>query len=184
MQDFADEDEEHVRYNFGPASTRDDVIFGCVRPGYQSNRAEYQGAVEDAEVAEWVQWMKGRGVTHVLSLLEDEVAWYDSDLDAAMHKAFPGKYARECVHDMGARNNIHDTLRAVRATPGSKLVCHCSHGEGRASLGLGMWLVLQHRLSPEDAVAEIKATATEIGVKRSPDTAKLASLLLAGSVPR
>ena len=83
---------EAVRFNFGEASSRDGLAHGALRPGKQANALEAPGAVGDAEVREWVEFVRARGVRRVLSLLgDDEIAWYASDLDAAMRAAFRAK---------------------------------------------------------------------------------------------
>ena len=64
--------------NFGPASTLDDTVYGACRPG---GAPEGGVRIPDAEVAAWAAAVSARGVTRVVSLLDDaELASYDTPL--------------------------------------------------------------------------------------------------------
>ena len=57
------------------------------RPGKQANSTEERGAVTDAQVDEWIAFMRENGVKHVLSFLgDDEVEWYASVSDFARYR--------------------------------------------------------------------------------------------------
>ena len=174
---------EAVRFNFGEASSRDGLAHGALRPGKQANALEAPGAVGDAEVREWVEFVRARGVRRVLSLLgDDEIAWYASDLDAAMRRDF-SRYDRTSVFAPGARDVALAAFDAAREA-GEPIVMHCSGGQGRAGIALSLWLVHCHGLTPEDAVAEVVAVAGAQGTERKPSVEKLKLLLAEGQLPR
>ena len=100
------------------------------------------------------EFVRARGVRRVLSLLgDDEIAWYASDLDAAMRRDF-SRYDRTSVFAPGARDVALAAFDAAREA-GEPIVMHCSGGQGRAGIALSLWLVHCHGLTPEDAVAEV-----------------------------
>lgn len=105
--------QEAIRFNFGAASSRDALAYGALRPGKQANAKEEPGSVTDAEVAEWVGFMRARGITRVLSLLgDDEVAWYQSSLDDTMRRSFKSYHrTRSALRAEVAR------VRALAAAP-------------------------------------------------------------------
>jgi hypothetical protein len=85
-------------------------------------------------------------------------------------------WVRTQVDAPGAADVILSALdQADKA--GEKVVIHCSGGAARTSLGLGLWLVSKHGLSPEEAAKEIADYAAETKVVRSPDVAKLTNLV-------
>ena len=86
------------------------------------------------------------------------------------------EWVRTPIDAPGAADVILGALDAADRA-GEKIVVHCSGGAARTALGLGMWLVYKHGLSPEDAAKEIAEHAAEAKVVRSPDVAKLTSLV-------
>merc|ERR1719254_298879 len=58
----------HCIHNFGPASTRDETLFTSERPGGDPDE---DGEIKDTTVVEWINFMKGREITDVLLLLDD-----------------------------------------------------------------------------------------------------------------
>lgn len=176
---------ERLRYNFAPASALDAAAFGSLRPGLQSNTGEAAGCVSDAEVAAWVAFVKGRGITRVLSFLgDDEAAWYASDVDGAMASAFgAGNYLRQSVHADGAYAAAKAFVDAAAADPNAKILFHCSGGVNRTSMGMAMWLGAKHGLSPGAAEDAIKAAAAAHGTTRKPSAAKLETFMTAGKLP-
>ena len=171
-------------YNFGPASGRDELAYGSCRPGLQSNKDTSPGAVKDSEVAEWVAQMKAWGIQRVVSLLgDDELEWYENNLDEQMKAAGFSGYARTSVFAPDAHKVIEAALREAGEAK-EKVVVHCSGGGGRAALGLGQWLTSQHELTPEQAADEIAEFAKDKPFNRRPDAAKLTTLQTAGTLAK
>ncbi len=58
-------------HNFGPATARDDLVYGSFRPAF-SEATEKANSVEDADVAVWTAFMKENGVKRIICLLNDD----------------------------------------------------------------------------------------------------------------
>ena len=173
--------ETALQFNFAAASDLDGLAFGSLRPGKQANSIEETSAVTPAEVEEWVVFMKSEGIKHVLSLLgDDELEWYQEDLDQAMIAA-GFTYTRTSVFQSGALAKMAESLTKAK-TANEKIVIHCSGGIGRAAIGLGLWLNQIHGKSPEEAKPLIEAAAEASGTNRKPAPAKLETLLEKGQL--
>lgn len=86
------------------------------------------------------------------------------------------RWTSTSVKSPGAADTILAALRAADAA-GERVVVHCSGGSGRTSLGMGLWLVDKYGLTPEQAAKEIAEHAAAAKVVRSPDSAKLTTLV-------
>jgi hypothetical protein len=86
------------------------------------------------------------------------------------------RYTRTSMSAEGSADIILNALRAADAA-GERIVVHCSGGSGRTSLGMGLWLVDKYGLTPEQAAKEIAEHAAAAKVVRSPDSAKLTTLV-------
>ena len=141
--------------------------------------------MSDAEVAEWVAFVKSRGVDRVLSFLgDDEAVFYASNIDAAMAAAFgAGRYARVSVHADGAHAAAAAFVAAAAADPAAKIVFHCAGGVNRTSVGMGLWLATAHGLDADAAEAAIRAAAAARGTTRKPSAAKLRTFVADGKLP-
>lgn len=141
-------------HNFSRVSDRDELAFGSARPGSPNKQ------VSEAEVSEWVTFMKSKGVQSVLSLLGDdekEEYYPGLDVDAIMRSSFGEKnYTRTSVFAPDALDKMSDALARARESE-QKIVMHCSGGTGRASLALMLWLVDTYGILPEDAAREVEA---------------------------
>ncbi len=59
-------------YNFSKASSRDEHVFACARPGAKAARCyDPEDKVTEAEVFEWAAFIKDRGIKRVISLLTE-----------------------------------------------------------------------------------------------------------------
>ena len=97
--------------NFGPASTLDDTVYGACRPG---GAPEGGVRIPDAEVAAWAAAVSARGVTRVVSLLDDaELASYDTPLPE-QYKAHFKRCALRARTRRAGRAGLHG---AQRLTP-------------------------------------------------------------------
>eukprot|EP00283_Hemiselmis_rufescens_P002211 CAMPEP_0173419082 /NCGR_PEP_ID=MMETSP1357-20121228/1052_1 /TAXON_ID=77926 /ORGANISM="Hemiselmis rufescens, Strain PCC563" /LENGTH=176 /DNA_ID=CAMNT_0014381665 /DNA_START=173 /DNA_END=703 /DNA_ORIENTATION=+ len=168
--------------NFAAVSKRDDSVFGSHRPGFLPDAVnEKPGGVDDALVAEWCTFIKGKGVTRILSLLEDDEAlWYNTpiatQLEAHGFSEASGTYVRSPLSSAeGAKTAVEAITKAKES--GDKIVLHCSGGIGRTGLISAVYLVKQYGLSPEDAVKEVTAQAEACGVSRITKPEKVAATL-------
>jgi hypothetical protein len=57
------------RFNFSPASVKEEFVYGAQRPGYQS-----RSSIPDTEVGQWIAFMRQQGIARVCCLLEDQLA--------------------------------------------------------------------------------------------------------------
>lgn len=167
-------------HNFCRVSARDAEAFGSSRPGFPNK------AVTSDEVSAWLTFMRSQGIKRVLSLLgDDEKVDYfpDMDIDAVMTDAFgQGCYVRTSVFVDGARDVMTKALAEAK-DKNQPIVVHCSGGEGRAALGMALWLVDRYGLAPEDAAREIEEeTARNEGIARKVNASKLAHLVTNGSM--
>lgn len=169
-------------FNFGPASSRDSILHGSSKPGHGSSGS----AIKQDDMTPWVEFVKSRGVTRVLSLLaDDEIEeFYADDVEARMRSEFCGadgsttRYrrvpnARELSGQVAIAQAVRDAFEADE-----KIVVHCSGGGGRCGLGLAVALVSEYGISREVAANEVVDYAVEIGVSRRVDASKLSDALL------
>lgn len=165
-------------HNFGPASSRDDLVWTSQRPGGDPSGNETSRVVDtQAQVDEWVTFMTTpeRNIRHVFILMSDqELQVYDSpgliqayqDAGMVVHHtpyAAPKSY-RTIMADLDKIKNA-----AVDATGGSTIercVAHCTHGMGRSGRVAAGWLVHNYGLTAEEAVQEALETARQFGVER------------------
>lgn len=170
---------EKPEHNFSKASPRDALAFGSSRPGFPSKE------VTREEVAAWSAFMKQKGIKRVLSLLgDDEKCYYkDVDIDVAMVEEFgEGNYTRTSVFTPDSREIMSGAMKTARQA-GDAIVIHCSGGEGRAGLGIGVWLVDGYGLAPDEAAREVaEETGKHVGVARKVNVGKLGHLVLHGSM--
>lgn len=166
--------------NFSRVSERDALAFGSSRPGFPSK------SVTADDVQAWVQFMLDKGIKRVLSLLGDDEAeeYYPGiNIDQLMTEAFGSdNYTRTSVFVPTARTTMSDALAAAKIAS-EPIVMHCSGGEGRAALAMGLWLVDSYGLAPTDACREIdEETGRNEGIARRTSAAKLAHLVECGTM--
>ena len=114
---------------------------------------------------------------------DDETEYYKFDIDAAMIEAFGApNYTRTSAFAPDAREKMSAALSAAKDA-GECIVIHCSGGEGRAALGMSLWLVDAYGLAPEDAAREVQEeTDRNEGINRRVNAAKLAHLVTEGTM--
>lgn len=169
---------EEAKFNFSKVSSRDALAFGSARPGFPSKEASQE------EITAWSAFMKVKGIKRVLSLLgDDEKTYYKVDIDAAMIAEFgAANYTRISVFSPDARDVLSGALNTAREA-GDTIVMHCSGGEGRAALAMGLWLVDGYGLAPDDAAGEVQdETEKNPGIARRVNVAKLSHLVLKGTM--
>ena len=164
-------------YNFGPASSRDTIVWTCERPGGEIPRSssgeEGEKIKTSQAVKEWAEFMStpDRAITHVIVLLDDsELNAYESpgliqaykDVGIAVHHipySSPNSYLliMSCLDSISAAAEQQQQQRAV---------VHCTHGMGRSGRVAAGWLVHRYGLSVDDAVDEALEAARLAGVER------------------
>lgn len=162
------------RHNFGPVSTRDDILYTACRPGNSPTKT--QDVISNDAVREWIDFMKSNGVHKVISLLDaNEYGLYETDL---CQQYTDGGLACLCqeMKQNGACTNIFEFIDQA-AAKGEKVVVHCTGGIGRAGRVAGGWLVHRYGLTPVEATDETLSVATEAQVIRKGDVNALSKWL-------
>ena len=189
-------------FNFGPASSRDNIVFTCERPGGDlvhadsdpTNTSTTSTIIPSQAVKEWAQFMKNEDnrINDVLVLLDDsELECYEEPGLVALYEQYgftvhrvpmgdPDAPARvlallsSCQNDDDDNNNGRND---TKTTHQRKIVVHCTHGQGRAGRVAAAWLTHQYGLSPEDATTEVLNTALQMGITRMGSPSKLRAWL-------
>ena len=133
-------------HNFGRASPLDSVMHTAERPG---NPPEKTGRVSPAEVKEWIDYVRGQGVTNVIALLDEkELDIYE---EPGLQKLMEENGMKFTVRPMGEEGAPQKILRLIEEAEerGEKIVCHCTGGIGRCGRVCAAWLVHRYELSPE-----------------------------------
>lgn len=157
---------EENRYNFGPASSRDAVLFTAARPGNPPAENKFDN-IDDAVVMEWIQYMKHeQGISHVLVLLDDNEL--ESYLPTGLETLYQNgglSYTIQPMKAPGAASTIFARLDEA-ATRNERVVAHCTGGVGRSGRVAAGWLVHRYGLTPEAATDETMQQASNSGVQR------------------
>lgn len=160
-------------HNFGPVSLRDSVLYTSCRPGHPPGKAD---PISDEAVQEWIRFMKERGVSKVICLLDDnEYANYDSNL-LQLYSDGGLEYLCQAMKSEGASANIINYVEEASSN-GEKVVTHCTGGVGRAGRVAAGWLVRHYGLSPEQATEETLTVAKNDGINRKGDVEALSAWL-------
>jgi len=126
-------------FNFGAASSRDEILFTAERPG---NPATKTGLADMDQVHEWISFMTHeQGIRNVIALLdENEFSAYG---EPGLLQLYEEAGLRCLVQPMRGENackNIIDFVRQAEAA-NEKVVAHCTGGIGRAGRIAACWLM-------------------------------------------
>jgi hypothetical protein len=161
-------------YNFGPASTRDSIVYTCERPG----RDPQPGAKIDTStvVREWKEFMSHpeRSIQHVLILVgDDELSVYD---EPGLIQAYNDAGVTVHLIPLTSEKSFSKIMTVLDeiAEKKERIAAHCTHGKGRSGRIAAGWLVHKYGLSPEEATEETLAAARTYGVERLGAPKKLA----------
>jgi hypothetical protein len=140
---------ESAPFNFGPASSRDCVLYTCHCPGYSGKEERILLAEQKKRIDSWVKFMKQKqGVTQVIALLDDnELMLPSSKVNHAAPVDLRDVYSQaqipllvQPMRDGNAYRTIMECIDTV-ASQGGKVVVHCTGGVGRAGRVASGWLV-------------------------------------------
>jgi len=167
---WATDERGNRTFNFGPATlSENELVHGCERPGC-GKVFDAPGAIAPSEVGVWADFMKGKGIKRVLSLLnEKEYTYYAGDGykgELVNANGFdPEKVTLVDVYKPGAAQESLAALQAAK-NANEKLVLHCSGGKGRTGLILAQYLCSLEGYGPEQASKVIMETAAATGTER------------------
>lgn len=171
---------EDTPFNFGPASSRDSILFTAARPGNPKDDKWEQ--IPDSKVWEWIEYMKTeKKITHVLVLLDDNEleSYLPSGLENLYHQAGL-KCTIQPMKAPDAAQKIFALLDQQQESnhhEKNRVVAHCTGGVGRSGRVAAGWLVHKYGLSPLEATEEVMRQAIECGVKRKGDVEMLTKWL-------
>lgn len=151
-------------HNFGPASTRDNIVYTCQRPGGEVTAGKKINAVQSVD--EWIKFMSSEKIKHVFILLSKEELedYSDPGLIAAYeHSGITPHHIP--IANKGSYDTIMRELEHVY-DKGEKAVAHCTHGMGRSGRVAAGWLVYKYGISVEEATEEVLESARHCGVER------------------
>eukprot|EP00980_Cylindrotheca_fusiformis_P030207 scaffold24535_cov186-Cylindrotheca_fusiformis.AAC.1 len=113
------------RHNFGPISFREHTLFTAERPGHPGKDGVPTSIVED-----WVTFIKSKGISNVLIIMEDdEFGVYEVDL-----KRFYEAAGLTVYHiPFSSPDSYNKTMSLIEELDrkGEKVVSHCTGGKGR-----------------------------------------------------
>lgn len=168
-------------YNFARISNLDEFVFASCRPGpWPCEDHTPETRIKEGSVGAWIEFVKEKGITHVLSLLApDELASYSTPIGPVLI-ASGLVYTNVHIKSPGAFDSAMAAINAAVKVSGKCLI-HCWGGGGRAGRVAASWLVHKHGLSFSSAASTIDTTAASLNVKRRADAASLEAFVTAPS---
>lgn len=91
-------------FNFGPVSSRDNVLYTCLRPGYSKHLQPLKLSYDEQlqQMDDWIHFMKDQqGITNVIALLDDDECClskpdHDNNInESSLHQPRPHIYLRD-----------------------------------------------------------------------------------------
>lgn len=135
-------------YFFSPASSRDKIVFGSERPGY--------------DVQAWISFMRSRGIKRICCLLEQNtfVGEYKQAFGEENVKLTPIR-----DYHYSSRENLTQVIIPFLSESYIKnkpIVVHCLGGNGRTGHVLAAWLCFKYQLDPAQAINAIEKTGRNL----------------------
>lgn len=158
---------DKTKFNYGPASYRDDIVVTCERPGGDPPKGSENSKIDtQAALDEWLPYIRDeKAVKRVLIVFdENEMEHYDGNLLEAYEKA-----GFKAHWEPLSRPSSYHRIMAILddcVAQHDRITIHCTHGQGRAGRVAAGWLMHKYGLSDKDATLEVLACATAHGVSR------------------
>lgn len=134
---------EPAVFNFGAASSRDQVLFTAERPGNPTIAKTTGGLADPEQVRAWMNFMtREQGIRNVIALLdENEFAVYGDE--GHLLRLYREAGMQCLVQPMRGNNACRNIVEFVRRAEAAdeKVVAHCTGGVGRAGRVAACWLM-------------------------------------------
>jgi protein-tyrosine phosphatase len=133
---------------FGPASSRDNIVFGAEKPGH--------------DVQAWITFMRRQGIERVCCLLEKET--FSGEYNKAFGKENVKVAPIEDYH-YSTSENLTQVIIPFLSDSYKKdkpVVVHCFAGNGRTGHVLAAWLCFKYQLNPVEAISAIEKTGRNL----------------------
>ena len=140
-------------YNFAAASEEEAIVFGAARPGYSQ-----------ANVSEWLEFMKNQGIQRVCCLLPSaQLAPFSNLLGTYQQEFGTNRVCWSPIADFQLADLERLTQQIlpflkVADQQNERVVVHCAGGIGRTGQVLAAWLVCGRGLTTRSAIATVKKT--------------------------
>ena len=183
-REYVSKPEQCAPFNFGPASSRDSIVYTCERPGMShatnADGSGELGSIPEASVKQWVEFMKENKVKRVLTLLDpNEIELYERPLES-IYKKHGFAFAHVPMGEPGAVDRVTAALEEA-SLANERIIAHCTHGMGRSGRVSAAWLVHRYGLSAEEATKEAMATAERSSIVRLGSAEKLSAWMEGGA---
>eukprot|EP00567_Pseudictyota_dubia_P011458 CAMPEP_0197444898 /NCGR_PEP_ID=MMETSP1175-20131217/10246_1 /TAXON_ID=1003142 /ORGANISM="Triceratium dubium, Strain CCMP147" /LENGTH=202 /DNA_ID=CAMNT_0042975763 /DNA_START=41 /DNA_END=649 /DNA_ORIENTATION=- len=160
--------DPNTLHNFGPASPLDETVYTSERPG---GDPEGDARISTVTVQDWIQFMKARGISAVLILLDDnELECYESPGLVKQYQDAGLTVHHTPLSEAGSSEKVRVILEAAddgaSGKKNEKVVAHCTHGMGRSGRVAAGWLTMKHGMTPEEATKAALETARAHGMER------------------
>mmetsp|Transcript_27401 Transcript_27401/g.45675 ORF Transcript_27401/g.45675 Transcript_27401/m.45675 type:complete len:229 (-) Transcript_27401:122-808(-) len=180
-REYVNKPANNAEKNFGPASSRDEILYSCERPdkphGITANGDGLPGSIPVSAITEWAEFMRARQVKRVLILLdENEVAMYAPPGLLVTYRTLGFIATHVPMGDPDAVSRVMAAISDAEAA-GERIVAHCTHGMGRSGRVVAAWLVKRYGLTVEEATEEVMQSAKQENVTRLGSADKLAGWL-------
>ncbi|MEO0808861.1 MAG: dual specificity protein phosphatase family protein [Cyanobacteria bacterium J06643_4] len=139
-------------YRFSAASRGESIVFGAARPDYR-----------EPQVDKWINFMRTQDVQRVCCLLsESQLSRYNDLLNVYRDTSGTDQVCWAPTEDFQIVDPHLLTDRilpflAISKRKKERVVVHCAAGIGRTGQVLAAWLVAEHRLSNNAAIAAVRA---------------------------